>query len=93
MATDGQTSIVIFYYGDVEWGQGSNIGFNSRDTHYFQLPVALTQATLDVETGSNVEVEGLYVFRVEEEVKEPDLNYRKFIDTLLQPLNRPVIMV
>lgn len=65
MATDGQTSFVLFLYNEIQWGQAS-IGFNAGDgTRFFSLPGVLTTATREIETQSNVGVPGLYIFRVD----------------------------
>ena len=75
LATDGQLAFVLFSYGDVEWGQRSNIGFNSGP-NFFMLPEALTPATTEVEEGSNVGTPGLYVYQVDQQtVTQPITDY------------------
>ena len=65
IAADGQGTFVFFIYGDIQWGAGANIGFNAGDgTRSFMVPGALTNQTLTIEDGSNVDVTGLYIYRV-----------------------------
>ena len=66
IATDGQRTFVFFIYGDIEWGDDANIGFNAEDgTRSFMLPGALTSQSINIEDGSNVDVTGLYIYRVD----------------------------
>ena len=66
IATDGQRTFVFFIYGDIEWGDDANIGFNAGDgIRSFMLPGALTNQSVNVEDGSNVDVRGLYIYRVD----------------------------
>ena len=72
IATDGQQTFVFFIYGDIEWGEDANIGFDAGDgTQSFMVPGALTPQSINVEDGSNVEngsnvdVRGLYIYRVD----------------------------
>ena len=66
IATDGQQTFVFFIYGDIEWGDDANIGFNAGDgVRSFMLPGALTNQSMNVEDGSNVDVRGLYIYRVD----------------------------
>ena len=66
IATDGQRTFVFFIYGDIEWGDDANIGFNAGDgVRSFMLPGALTNQSMNVEDGSNVDVRGLYIYRVD----------------------------
>ena len=66
MATDGQASFVFFIYSDVQWGI-ANIGFNAGDgVRFFMVPGALTPQTRNIENGSNVNVSGLYIYRVDQ---------------------------
>ena len=65
MATDGKKSYIIYIYNDIKWGQGG-MGFNAGDgVKSFTLPGSLTPAARDVEYGSNVDVTGLYAYRVD----------------------------
>ena len=66
MATDGQASFVFFIYSDIQWGI-ANIGFNAGDgVRFFMVPGALTPQTRNIENGSNVNVSGLYIYRVDQ---------------------------
>ena len=66
IAADGQETFVFFIYGDIQWGDGANIGFNAGDgSRSFMVPGALTNQTLNIEDGSNVDVTGLYIYRVD----------------------------
>ena len=66
IAADGQETFVIFIYGDIQWGDGANIGFNAGDgSRSFMVPGAQTNQTLNIEDGSNVDVTGLYIYRVD----------------------------
>ena len=66
IATDGEETFVFFIYGDIEWGNNANIGFDAGDgTRSFMVPVALTPQSINVEDGSNVDVTGLYIYRVD----------------------------
>ena len=65
MATDGLLSFVFFVYGEIQWGF-ANIGFNAGDgVRSFMVPGALTSASRDIETTSNVNITGLYIYRVD----------------------------
>jgi len=64
MATDGQASFVFFIYSDIQWGT-ANIGFNAGDgVRFFMVPRALI-STENIEMGSNVNIPGLYIYRVD----------------------------
>jgi len=66
MATDSQVSFVFFIYGNITWGT-ANVGFNAGDgLRFFMVPGALTSQTRNIEMGSNVNIPGLYVFRVDQ---------------------------
>ena len=66
IATDGQSTFVFFIYADIEWGDGANIGFNAGDgTRSFMIPGALTPQSMNIEDGSNVEIAGVYIYRVD----------------------------
>ena len=65
MATDGEKSFVFFTYFDIQWGEGT-VGFDAGDgVRSFTLNGSLTAATQDIERRSNVDVEGLYAYRVD----------------------------
>jgi len=66
IATNGRASFVFFIYSNIEWGT-ANIGFNAGDNvGSFMVPGALTSQTRNIENGSNVDIPGLYVFRVDQ---------------------------
>ena len=67
LAGDGTvTSYVVFIYGDIQWGEGAQIGFNAGDgTVYFTVPGALTSATLNITQMSNVGSPGLFIYKVD----------------------------
>ena len=57
-------TFVFFIYGDIQWGDAANIGFDGGDgTRFFMVPGALKN--LNIDEGSNVGVTGLYVYRVD----------------------------
>ena len=66
-------TFVFFIYGDIQWGDGANIGFNAGDgTRSFMLPGALTNLVLNIDEGSNVGVTGVYIYRVDCSVLGPN---------------------
>ena len=63
IAADQQMTFVFFIYGDIQWGAGANIGFGAGDgTRFFS---ALTSQVLNIDEGSNVNVTGVYIYRVD----------------------------
>ena len=62
VATDGQQTFVLFIYAAIEWGDGATIGFNAGDGI---RSLVVTTQPLDVATGSNIGVTGLYINRVD----------------------------
>ena len=79
IAADQQMTFVFFIYGDVQWGDGANIGrvanigFNAGDgTRSFVLPGALTRQVLNIDEESNVGVRGVYIYRVDCSVLAPN---------------------
>ena len=72
IAADQQMTFVFFIYGDIQWGDDANIGFNAGDgTSSFMLPGALTNQVLNIDEGSNVGVTGVYIHRVDCSVLGP----------------------
>ena len=66
IATDGVISAALFLYGDIQWGEEAQIGFNAGDgLSSFTLPVALTGDTVHIEHQSNVNRPGVFVFRID----------------------------
>ena len=77
--SDESATFAFFFYGDIEWGEISNIGFNPSfiiadpDSEPFMIPIALTNETVNIETTSNTGVPGFYAFRVDQPIiEEPD---------------------
>ena len=59
-------TFVFFIYGDIQWGSGANIGFGAGDgTRSFMNPGALTNQVLNIDEGSNVNMKGVYIYRVD----------------------------
>ena len=66
LATNGQVSFVFFIYNDIQWGT-ANIGFNAGDgERLIMTPGALTSQTTNIENGSNVNIPGTYIYRVDQ---------------------------
>ena len=66
IATDGQVSFVLYLYSNIEWGV-ANIGFNAGDNRRsFMAPGSLTSQTRNFESGSNVNIPGSYIYRVDQ---------------------------
>ena len=66
LGSDQSVSFVVFLYGDMEWGENAQIGFNAGDgLRSFSLPESLTAETVDIELRSNTNEEGVFVFRVD----------------------------
>ena len=59
-------TFVFFIYGDIQLGAGANIGFGAGDwTRSFIVPGAQTSQVLNIDEGSNVDVTGVYIYRVD----------------------------
>lgn len=83
MATNGAQSFVIFHYADdgIQWTTGdasggsngfggtpAQVGFNAGDgVRYSSVPGSRTADIVNIETTSNVDVAGVWVFRVDAE--------------------------
>ena len=66
IVADQQMTFVFFIYHDIQWGDGANVGFNAGDgTRFFMVPGALTNQVLNIDEGSNVDVTGVYIYRVD----------------------------
>lgn len=66
LATDGQQTIAVFIYNDIQWGGRAQVGFNAGDGHTsLTIPEALSSSTLDMEELSNVDQPGVFVFRID----------------------------
>ena len=73
IATNGRHSFTIFNYGTLMWSITDSAenhalaGFNSGENGvYFQLNGSLTSNILKISNGSNVEVTGKYIYRIDE---------------------------
>ena len=64
MATNGQMSFISFVYLDIQWGRGAQVGFDAGDGSSFMVPGALTDATLEMDQMSNIDVPGVFLFHV-----------------------------
>ena len=62
LATDGTKSFVLFIYGDITWGK-AGIGFNAGDG---KRSYTLDESTQEVEESSNVGVQGVYMYHVDQ---------------------------
>ena len=62
ITTDGLRTFVLFIYANIQWGNRATIGFNAGDG---VRSIVVTTRPLDVETGSNVGVTGLYINRID----------------------------
>ena len=59
-------TFVFFLYGDIQWGDGANIGFDAGDgARFFMVSGALTNQVLNIDEESNVGVRGVYMYQVD----------------------------
>ncbi|XP_078657568.1 sushi domain-containing protein 2-like isoform X2 [Branchiostoma floridae x Branchiostoma belcheri] len=81
LTSNGRQSFTIFNYGEITWTTGTasggnsatglggtpaQVGFNAGDgMRYFSVPGSQTHAIVDVETTSNVNLPGRWVFRID----------------------------
>ena len=69
LATDGTVSFVFFIYYDIQWAGflGTQLGFGAGDgIHSLRLSEAFnTSAVLNLESTSNIDIPGHYLFRVD----------------------------
>ncbi|XP_041037197.1 alpha-tectorin-like, partial [Carcharodon carcharias] len=81
LITDGFQSFIILNYGDIQWttglasggnartglgGTAAQAGFNSGGSkHYFSIPGSQTPGMVDIESTSNVQEPGRWVFRTD----------------------------
>ncbi|XP_077113493.1 alpha-tectorin-like [Ranitomeya variabilis] len=82
LTSDGYNYIAILNYGDIQWTTGTasdgdaytglggtpaQAGFNSGDdTHYFNIPGSRTNEVLKIQSTSNVNYPGRWVFQVDD---------------------------
>ena len=70
LVTDGERSLILFSYGDIQWGHGAYPSLRYLDNIVF--PENRTNGTQNIATKSNVGIPGLYIYRVDQEdVIEP----------------------
>ena len=88
LTSDGTYSFVLFLYADdlIQWTTGdisgtnglggtpAQCGFNAGDgDRFFSIPGSQTAAILNIDSTSNVDVPGLWIFRVDQnEITEPE---------------------
>ena len=66
IVADQHMTFVFFIYGDIQWGDTARIGFSAGDgTGFFMVPHVLRRQALNIDEGSNVDVTGLYIYRVD----------------------------
>eukprot|EP00057_Strongylocentrotus_purpuratus_P021273 XP_011675747.1 PREDICTED: sushi, nidogen and EGF-like domain-containing protein 1 [Strongylocentrotus purpuratus] len=81
MVTDGRYSFAIFNYGEINWTTGgasggdsgtglggtpAQVGFNAGDgVTFYSVPGSRTAAVVNIETTSNIDVPGRWVFRTD----------------------------
>ncbi|XP_073425938.1 alpha-tectorin-like [Dendrobates tinctorius] len=80
LTSDGSTSIVIFIYHDICWTTGTasggdpktglggipaQAGFNTANKH-FSIPFSRTEHIKNIQSSSNVDIPGCWVFRVDD---------------------------
>ena len=60
---------MMFLYHDIQWSSGTTIGFNAGDgVNYFTVPESLTaNSVLNLDNTSNVDIPGLYIYRVDQD--------------------------
>ena len=67
IAAGGPKTFVFFIYGDIEWGDNATVGFNAGDgVRSFVVPGVLTNHSTSIQTGSNVDRIGMYIYRVDQ---------------------------
>ena len=81
MATDGDTSFVLFLYADygIEWlwsrdhdGIPGQVGFNAGDgVRYFSHPDSFTTRLMNIWNTTNIGVPGVWAFKVDGEEVVP----------------------
>ncbi len=66
LGSDERESFVLFLYGDIQWGENAQIGFNAGDNvRSISVSEALTPDTVDIEFHSNINITGAYLFQVD----------------------------
>ena len=62
---------MFFIYGDIQWSRSPFIGFIAGDGTQYN-PDSLTNKTLNIDEGSNVNVTGVYIYQVDCSVLGPN---------------------
>ena len=72
MASDGKQSYILFIYREIRWGRDiATAGFNAGDgLRYYALIQPQVKSNVTLERDSNIDVPGVYAFRV-----DPDDTY------------------
>ena len=72
LATDGIQSYIVFIYGDMQWSEGAEVGFNSgfpnfNDSSFFSIASVNGLDSFGIQRRTNVpfDIEGLYLYRVD----------------------------
>ena len=81
LATDGRKSFALFLYFDdgLQWTTGNNgggtdglggteaqVGYDAGDyINYYTVPGSMTPSIVDLETTSNINISGMYIFQVD----------------------------
>jgi len=75
LGTDGRRSFVIYLYadGEIQWAISEDtrslpaqVGFNAGDgIRYFAVPQSRLPEIIDIASTSNVDVPGVWIFRVD----------------------------
>lgn len=88
MATDNTKTIAVFIYGDIQWGDGAQIGFNAGDGHtYFMLDEALSNQTLSMDERSNINQQGVFAFRIDSKMQNIVKRAETFVKLCWTELN------
>ena len=62
LATDLIQTVSVFIYGDIQWGDGAQIGFNIGDGYTsFIYP----KAHVYIDENSNVGLPGVFIYRID----------------------------
>ena len=66
-------TFVFFIYADIQWGDDATIGFSAGkgDNRVFDVPGSRTNQALNIDEGSNVNLTGVYIYRVDCSVLGP----------------------
>ena len=80
LATDGTRSFALFLYLDdgIQWTTGdagggvngvggteAQVGYDAGDdVNYYTVPGSMTSMIVDIETTSNINISGMYIFQV-----------------------------